>query len=90
MEHLMDIISSLQNPNIEIGKWFHMIILIPMPMQATMPSSFKHLVYAPMWIGAMVAYILISLFFSPMFFPPIIGGYMAYGNFMSVPFPIGK
>ena len=57
---------------------------MPMPMQATMPSS--HPSYVPMWRGVKVAYVLIGM----CVFPLAIGGYWAYGNLVSVLFPIGK
>ncbi|KAI5655980.1 hypothetical protein M9H77_24773 [Catharanthus roseus] len=47
-------------------------------IQATMPSTFKHPAYVPMWKGAKVAYVFIAM----CLFPIAIGGFWAYGNLM--------
>lgn len=47
--------------------------------QATMPSTFKHPAYVPMWKGAKVAYVFIAM----CLFPIAIGGFWAYGNLVS-------
>ncbi|CAN4122750.1 unnamed protein product [Withania somnifera] len=47
-------------------------------LQATMPSTFKHPAYVPMWKGAKVAYFFIAM----CLFPMAIGGFWAYGSLM--------
>ena len=63
-----------------------MIRFMTFPMHATMPSSLKNPAYVLMWRGAKVAYVLIGLYV----FLLAIRGYWAYGNLVSVLFPIGK
>ncbi|XP_031482767.1 lysine histidine transporter-like 8 [Nymphaea colorata] len=51
---------------------------LALEIQATMPSTFKHPAYVPMWRGAKVAYAFIGM----CLFPIAIGGFWAYGNQM--------
>lgn len=52
---------------------------LALEIQATMPSSLKHPASVPMWRGAKVAYVLVAM----CVFPIAIGGYWAYGDFMT-------